>query len=250
MKKRILSLILTGVFLFALASVSLVAADAPPKVYMRHTMNGEKTHMVVEVYTYGLKWTALDLGIKYDPAVMTLQSVSVGSKILKANNQTGVEFITAHREIAKANEQGYCNFVAAAGSATCNVLYYDGPIAVFTFTVLDAAKAKTGYDLCISSLINASGHPLVEYTSFAPEETPVVYLTNEKNPFQYGDLTQNGVDMYDALLVMQYLVDMVELNEYQLYSARVSGSTDVSMYDALLIMQYLVDMIDTFPAEG
>lgn len=250
MKKRILSLILTGVFLFVLASVPLVAADAPPKVYMRHTMNGKKTHMVVEVYTYGLKWTALDLGIKYDPSVMTLQSVSVGSKILKANNQTGVEFITAHREIAKANEQGYCNFVAAAGSATCNVLYYDGPIAVFTFTVLDAAKAKTGYDLCISSLINASGHPLVEYTSFAPEETPVVYLTNEKNPFQYGDLTQDGVDIYDAMLVLQHVVGTADLNEYQIYTARVAGENTISVYDAMLILQYVVGMIEHFPVEG
>lgn len=248
--KKVCSFLLAFVLFFSVvAALPTVAETTAPSLYMKPTVNGAKDTLTVEIYTDGLQWTAVDLGLKFDSSALTLQSVTVGTKIIKAQNK-GFEFLTGHREIDASNRAGFCNFVAAVGSSTCKMTNYSGAIVVYTFGIQDLAAARTGYHLCISTLVNANGTPLLEYTSFGPSDEPVVYLENSQNPFRYGDLTRNGVDMYDALLIMQYLVDMVELNEYQLYAARVSGGSEPSMYDALLIMQYLVDMIDTFPVEG
>lgn len=246
--KKVISFALATVFVLVLMPGLSSTAATVPSVYMRPIMNADKTNLTVEIYTNGLKWTAADLGIQFDPAAMTLLSVTEGAKISSARAR-GFDFVVGNRDLSQSNAAGYCNFVAVTGSSTCSMTSYAGPVVVYTFAVKNLEGAKTGYHLCINTLTNANGTPLVTYTSF-PLASPVVHTPNAENPFKYGDLTGNGVDMYDALLVMQYLVDMVELEEYQKYAARVSGGADVSMYDALLIMQYLVDMIETFPAEG
>lgn len=251
MKKTISFVLVLALFFVLLSGVTSTAATIP-SIYMRPVFNSDKTALTVEVYTNGLRWTEFDGGIKFDPSAMTLISVTEGGKVVAARakaQEKGFDIITASRDVAKSNEAGYCNFIAVSGWKDCNMTFYTGSVVFYTFSVKDLEKAKTGYHLCINTLTDSNGKALASYAPF-DLSTPVVYLPNEKNPFLYGDLTGNGVDMYDALLVMQYLVDMVELEEYQRYTARVSGGTEVSMYDALLIMQYLVDMIETFPVEG
>ncbi len=250
--KRILSFVLVFLLSFGLFSGITSTAATIPSIYMRPVFNSEKTTLTVEVYTHGLRWTEFDGGIQFDPSAMTLISVTEGGKVVAARakaQEKGFDLLSASRDVAQSNQAGYCNFVAVVGWKDCNMTYYAGSVVFFTFAVKDLAKAKTGYHLCLNTLTDTNGKALVSYTPFALS-SPVVYLSNEKNPFQYGDLTGNGVDMYDALLVMQYLVDLVELEEYQRFAASTSGGTEVSMYDALLIMQYLVDMIEVFPVEG
>ncbi len=250
--KKILSFVLILLLSVGLLSGITSTAATVPSVYMRPVFNAEKTMLTVEVYTSGLRWTEFDGGIQFDPSAMTLVSVTEGGVIVSARanaNKNGKDVVSASRDIAKSNEAGYCNFVAVSGWKECNMIPYAGSVVFFTFAVKDLAKAKTGYHLCINTLTDTNGKALVSYTPFALS-SPVAYLSNDKNPFRYGDLTGDGVDMYDALLVMQYLVDLVELESYQKFAASTSGGTEVSMYDALLIMQYLVDLVDAFPVEG
>ncbi len=247
--KRLIAFLLTFVFVFALLPGISSSAATIPYIYMRPIMNSDKTNLTVEIYTNGLKWTAVDVGIKFDPSAMTLQSVTEGSKIATARSR-GVDFVVGNREISQSNSAGYCNFVAVTGSTTCNMTSYAGPVAVYTFAVKNLAKAKTGYDLCVNTLTNASGQALISYTSFALS-SPVVHTSNANNPFKYGDVSRDGkTTVSDAMLIMQYLVDITDLEEYERYLADVSGDRTVSISDAMLIMQYLVDIIKTFPAEG
>ncbi|MCL2487376.1 MAG: family 43 glycosylhydrolase [Oscillospiraceae bacterium] len=63
-----------------------------------------------------------------------------------------------------------------------------------------------------------------------------------------GDITNSGdVDINDARLVLQYLVDKVKLNSIQLIYADVNRSGKVDITDARLILQYIVQKITEFP---
>ena len=247
--KRIFALLLVLCLVAGFALVPSAEEELPP-VYLKAFLNDAQDNLTVELYTDGKQWTALDFGLKFDPTALELQSVSVGSKILSAIERGGYDFITMNRDIAESNKGGFCNFVAAVGNPSCNMTRYAGPVAVYTFSVKDLTKAQASLDICIATMVNKDGTALLNYTSYGPSDPPVSYENHKIPLFRYGDTNRNGIDMYDALLVMQYLVDMVDFNEYQLAAAKVSGNAEISMYDALLIMQYLVDIIETFPAEG
>lgn len=250
MKKAFSFFLAFALFFSVLLAAPSFGATNVPSIYMKPSVNEAKDTLTVEIYTDGLKWTAVDLGLKFNPSALTLQSVTVGSKILKAQSR-GFEFITGHKDIAESNSAGYCNFVAAVGSSTCDMTNYSGAIVVYTFAVKDLTQARTGYHLCVSTLVNSAGTALLDYTSFGPADTPVVYLENASNPFRYGDVNIDGeVTIFDATLILRYLVEMTELNEYQMYAAKVSRNESISVFDATLIMRYLVGMIDSFPIES
>ena len=66
----------------------------------------------------------------------------------------------------------------------------------------------------------------------------------------YGDVSQNGdVSLYDASLVLKYLVGTVTLDETQLMAAEVTQDGTVSALDATAIAQYVVEIIDELPIE-
>ena len=224
--KKVISFALALIFVFALLPGISSTAATIPYIYMRPIMNSDKTTLTVEIYTNGLRWTAIDTGIQFDTSALTLQTVTEGSKIATAKGR-GYDFITDHRDMTA----------------------YAGPVVVYTFAVKDLAKAKTGYHLCLNTLTNASGTALLNYTSFALS-SPVVHIANDKNPFKYGDLNQDGIDVYDAMLVLQYVVGTTSLEEYQKYAAKVSGESEISIYDAMLILQRVVGVVTTFPVEG
>ncbi len=245
--KKALALLLAFAFALGLSLGVIAEEEVLPHIYMKTALNDAQNNLTVELYTDGKKWTAIDFGLKFDPAALNLESVNVGSKILTAIDRGGYDFITMHRDIAESNSAGFCNFVAAVGNETCNMTRYAGPVVVFTFSVKDLTKARASLDICLATMVDKDGNALLDYTSYGPSDPPVAYESHQVDLFRYGDLNRNGIDMYDALLIMQHLVDMVELNEYQLAAAKVSGNEELSMYDALLIMQYLVDIIDKFP---
>ncbi|MBQ1965699.1 MAG: dockerin type I repeat-containing protein [Clostridia bacterium] len=249
--KKVLSVALATVFFLILIPCATSAAPAVPSLYMRPLFNETKDHLTVEIYTYGLNWTSLDVGIQFDTSALTLISITEGAK-LGAARKRGADVLSAGRDVALANAKGYGNFVASIGTPNYKVTTSDGSIVVFAFAVKDLAKAKQGYHLCISHLTDTNGKKLADYTSFAPDATPVVHIKNEDNPFQYGDTNGDGkIEMYDALLIMQHLVDLNKFSDEYYYNlARVSGGSEVAMYDALLVMQYMVHLIDSFPAEG
>ena len=64
----------------------------------------------------------------------------------------------------------------------------------------------------------------------------------------YGDVDLNTlVQAYDAGLILQYLVDMIDLTEAQQLVGNVSLDESLSALDASIILQYMVHQIDSLP---
>jgi len=67
----------------------------------------------------------------------------------------------------------------------------------------------------------------------------------------YGDADSSGkVDAIDAMVVLQYDVEIIEDTEIDLSVADVDGDGSVNAIDAMLILQYDVEIINKFPVEG
>lgn len=245
--KRICSVLL--VFCLAAGILAGFTSSAEEDhLYYTSSLNEEQNLLSVSLYTDGLNWTALDFGLTFDPDVIVLSSVTVGNKILAAKAR-GFDFLTMSMDETEANARGFCNFVAAVGSSTCRMTAYAGAVVTYTFTVHDLSRARASFGLCVASLTDAQGKPLLDYVSYQPNQTPVPYLTGTAALFRPGDVDRNGdYSIFDAMLIMQQLVGVTELNESQLAAAKVSGSEELSIFDAMLVMQYLVGAITTFPS--
>ncbi len=64
----------------------------------------------------------------------------------------------------------------------------------------------------------------------------------------YGDVDLNDiVQAYDAATILQYLANMITLNQQQKLNADVTLDNTISAYDASVILQYVVHIIDTLP---
>ena len=64
----------------------------------------------------------------------------------------------------------------------------------------------------------------------------------------YGDVSQNNnVSLYDASLVLKYLIGTEALDETQLVAAEVTQDGTVSALDATAIAQYAIEIIDALP---
>ena len=73
----------------------------------------------------------------------------------------------------------------------------------------------------------------------------------EKVEIPYGKINEDDrIDAADALLILQYSVDLILLDEDQLVRAEVSGDNQVNASDSLLILQYSVALISEFPIES
>ena len=66
-----------------------------------------------------------------------------------------------------------------------------------------------------------------------------------------GDVSEEGsVTAFDGSLILQYKVDLIELNESQQTAADVTGNGSISALDASNILQYVVGAISGFPGAG
>ncbi len=69
--------------------------------------------------------------------------------------------------------------------------------------------------------------------------------------YAYGDVNGDGnINAADASLVLQYNVQLAELNEGQQKAAELNADGKISAADASLILQYNVQLIKKFPVEG
>jgi hypothetical protein len=67
----------------------------------------------------------------------------------------------------------------------------------------------------------------------------------------FGDVSWNAqVQSYDASLILQDLVDMIELDDLQVIVADVSTDNTLSTLDATLILQYVVGTISALPYDA
>ena len=66
----------------------------------------------------------------------------------------------------------------------------------------------------------------------------------------YGDANLDvNVTAFDATIVLQDVVGLIELNDVAVIAADVSGDGNVTSFDASLILSYVVGLIDHFPVE-
>ena len=66
-----------------------------------------------------------------------------------------------------------------------------------------------------------------------------------------GDVSGDGnITAYDASLVLQYVVGLIELSPKEWEAADVTDNDKVSALDAALILQYSVGLITEFPADN
>ena len=64
----------------------------------------------------------------------------------------------------------------------------------------------------------------------------------------FGDLNEDGaVQAADALIVLQYSVELLDLTEDQNLTADTDLSGDITTLDALRILQYVVSLVDKLP---
>ncbi|MBE7057273.1 MAG: hypothetical protein E7388_07545 [Ruminococcaceae bacterium] len=69
-------------------------------------------------------------------------------------------------------------------------------------------------------------------------------------PVLYGDADGNGVvNSIDAMVVLQYDVELIGEDEIDLIAGDVDGDGVVNSIDAMLILQYDVELITEFPVE-
>ena len=88
-----------------------------------------------------------------------------------------------------------------------------------------------------------------QYENNISDHRPVA-LKIEFNNTIYGDVDGNGeVQAYDASLVLQNVIELIDFNENQIFTADVDGNGQIQAYDASLILQYIVGIIDEFPLE-
>ena len=67
-------------------------------------------------------------------------------------------------------------------------------------------------------------------------------------PARYGDVDLNeGIQAFDAALILKYLVGQVDLTAQQLVNANVSSRGTVTNHDATIILQYVAGSIKTLP---
>ena len=67
----------------------------------------------------------------------------------------------------------------------------------------------------------------------------------------YGDVSLNdNVSLFDASLILKYLVGTETLDEIQLTVADVTQDSTVSALDATAIAQYVLEIIDELPVDN
>ena len=76
-------------------------------------------------------------------------------------------------------------------------------------------------------------------------------ITETDDTVIYGDVNADeAVDMFDALMVIQFYNEEIELTEDQVTAADVNGDDAVDIFDAMLIIQFYNEELDIFPVEG
>lgn len=123
-----------------------------------------------------------------------------------------------------------------------NIPAYDGQDVVaidqvggtegFGTVPVDVAKLEDGYAIAVT----IGGTGIAD-----PAEYLITYSKEQQAVVVYGDCYKDGkVDGSDAIILMQYLADMVVDIDLDAADAYYDGKVDGS--DAIVLMQYLADM--------
>ena len=99
--------------------------------------------------------------------------------------------------------------------------------------------------------VSATDIPDVPQLPDEPETPTDVPETPTDLPYTLGDVNNDGkIDAKDALMVLKFAVNKIELTEAQKLAAEVDGKEGINAKDALEILKYAVKKIEKFPIEG
>lgn len=159
--------------------------------------------------------------VKYDPALLTPTSVTVGSSdaswFIDDNPNTAGTLIVG--------------MFSAQGTAITNA---GQQVAVINFTVKTGPGTLPNPNLMLSSIVF--------------DTASITAVTNGNFTLSlFGDVDGNGkIDINDAIAVSMYSVGLITLTPTQLAAADVSKDGKVTIYDAAIIAQYVAGIIKGF----
>ena len=119
-------------------------------------------------------------------------------------------------------------------------------IGELVITLSDEAEGDLLVETLDATLSNEAG----TVGEYLPDTLDVVAGTIHVSPL-YGDVSDNGIiTAYDASLVLQHVIGLIELSPDEQDVADVTGDDTVSALDAALILQYTVGLITRFPVDS
>ncbi len=113
-------------------------------------------------------------------------------------------------------------------------------------------SGNTNYEVFGGTLyqIDTSGEFNICYVNANLPANSEIAVTVTTNTVEFGDVDGNGeIQAYDASLVLQNVVGLVDFTETQITNADVDGNGQIQAFDASLILQFVVGIIDEFPVE-
>tara|TARA_B110000014_G_C20113734_1_gene587519 strand:+ start:381 stop:2417 length:2037 start_codon:yes stop_codon:yes gene_type:complete len=164
-------------------------------------------------------------------------------------------------EIHFGGYQGHVDFVAVdttatlVGDAEWNIEINEQEDLLITGTYGSSEISANGtlmrLKFEVSNNIDTNFVPVVIIHAEMDEIEGVIDVVNggiEIDSLLYGDVSQNNnVSLYDASLVLKYLIGTETLDETQLVAAEVTQDGTVSALDATAIAQYAIEIIDALP---
>ena len=120
-----------------------------------------------------------------------------------------------------------------------------------TFTV-QWFNPREGGNLMSGSVAEVTGPGIVSLGPPPREQTEDwVALVKVKEDVLYGDVSADGeVTAFDASLILQHAIDLINLDTDAQIVADVSGNGQITAFDGAMILQRVIDLITCFPAEN
>ena len=127
-----------------------------------------------------------------------------------------------------------------------------GPVDEITADKVEEIKLKIeAAEAAVNELTAAYGQEILSevtnYDDLQAAKEAITLVTRH----HLGDMNSDKeVNASDALIVLQYTVQLIELDDLQKTAGEVSGDQKINATDALYILQYTVDLIQKFPNES
>ena len=249
--KRICLTAVAGVAaLFLLAGAALAVAVFTVDTSVRQTVYAPGDTVNVDVTLSPAEGEAaadlggMQLALSYDAALFEYAGVS-------AEN---IDFIAAQASDEPSNPDNINSFLVAhdAGDGTVQLVYVNAALTpkagetLFTvnFKVKESVQPGTQGSFSITSQgAYSTAAQLVTGTGMAKTLT----ITVQESAGLLGDVNGDGeVNAKDATLVLQYAIDLIDLEEHQVILADVNKDGGVNAKDATLILQYAIGLIESF----
>ncbi|MBM3238986.1 T9SS type A sorting domain-containing protein [Candidatus Poribacteria bacterium] len=229
--------------------------DAGDGVYGKAGLTVPDT-ILASIYT--LEITATDEDGEHGGAYLTLTvqeanppdiTIPTVVKVTPADNAKGIPIDVGKVEVVFSEEMD----IATLTADKLTVEDEDSNVLAGAFSVVDATTIR--YTLEANLTYSTNYFVTVKGGLFGVKDLSGNGLGGDfQSKFRsrdYGDVSGNGtISAFDAVLVLQYLVQLITLSDEAQNVADVSNDGTISALDAALILQWTVGLIQEFPIES